>query len=64
MQKKFKIKNIILKTITWVAAILFLLAAMSYDDATTITAHVCIMYGCLAWIGLYSYANGFFRGCE
>lgn len=57
MQKKRSIKNIILKSITYAAVVLYLLAAMSYDDATSITVHVCVMFVCTVWFGLIGAAN-------
>lgn len=63
MQKKFKIKNFILKSITWIVVIVFLLVAMACDDMELRTS-ASVMCGCLAWICLYCMANHFFRGCE
>ena len=56
MQKKISIKNIILKSITWFAAIVFLLTAMACDDMEASLAG-SIMFGCIAWFGLMGAAN-------
>lgn len=48
-------KNKILKTITWIAAILFIISATAVDSVSNIPRIICI--ASLAWILLYMYAN-------
>ena len=52
---KSKIKNFILKSITYVAAILFTVSACALDSATWIPAIVCLI--CAIWLMLFAYAN-------
>ena len=56
MQKaKRKIKNFILKSITWVASILFLLSACALDSESMIPSIVLLVS--MGWLALFIYAN-------
>lgn len=48
-------KNIILKTITWIAAILFIFSATAVDSISNIPRIVCL--ACSVWILLFMFAN-------
>lgn len=60
--KRIKIKNYVLKCITWVAVFLFIAAACAID-CTTSMVPVYILFACLAWFVMFSIANGFFGEC-
>ena len=55
--RKFKRKahNFILKSITWIAGILFLLSACAIDSPSWIPTIVCVVS--MAWLGVFAYAN-------
>jgi|GEM_PF-2495465 len=52
---KGKIKNFILKTITYFAALLFLVSACAVDSPSWIPTIVCCV--CMIWLTLFAYAN-------
>lgn len=55
--RKFKRKahNFILMSITYVAFIMFLVSACAIDSPSWIPTIVCVV--CMAWLGLFGYAN-------
>lgn len=58
MQKaKRKIKNFILKTITWLAGSMFFVSASAVDSESYFPTIICLI--CMAWLGLFAYANGY-----
>lgn len=49
-------KNLILKTVTWINVVLFLLFACCIDsEGTYVPAIGCLITG--AWLALFAYAN-------
>lgn len=60
MRRKGRIKNRILKTVTWVAVIVGLYSACAVDSQSWVPVIVCV--ACLSWIGIFTYANNFFEG--
>lgn len=63
MRKHRKLKNFILESITWIAVILFFVMPDAIENTNSMLP-VYVFYGCIAWFGLFSIANNFFRGCE
>ena len=61
-RKRIKIKNMVLKTITWIMGIIFVLSMLSLDTpfspswVPTIT-----MVASMAWLALFGLANGWFE---
>lgn len=55
-----KYKNKILKLVTAVAAVLFVVSANFLDITSIIPFIICVV--CLLWLGLFAYANNFFDG--
>ena len=55
-----KYKNKILKAVTSVAVVLFVVSANFLDITSIIPFIVCVV--CLLWLGLFAYANNFFDG--
>ena len=53
-------KNLILKTIAWIAAALLFISGMALDSDSRTPAIVCIV--ALAYLALFAYANKMFYG--
>ena len=56
--RKFKREahNFILKAITCIAGIMFLVSACAIDSPSWIPTIVCMV--CMAWLAVFAYANG------
>lgn len=57
--RKNKIKNIVLKTATWTAAIIFVLSMCALDSPNFVLPVVCLLVSGL-WLAVFSWANGYF----
>ncbi|MBE7053870.1 MAG: hypothetical protein E7391_06330 [Ruminococcaceae bacterium] len=55
--KKSKIKAFVLKTITKIMAVVWLLSMTALDSESSIPVVACFIS--LAWIALFMYANGY-----
>lgn len=55
-RKRKKIKNFILKSITWCAGVLFMISVCAADSPSWIPSIVSMV--CMAWLALFAYANG------
>ena len=57
-KRKNKIKNFVLKTVTWIAGIVFVLSILSLDSPNFVLPVVCLMVSML-WLAVFSWANGY-----
>ena len=59
MRKSKKVKNFILKTVTWFMGTVWILSALSIDSPTWTPTITLIISG--AWLALFGLANGWFE---